>query len=267
MIVMEGFSMLKRLTYGGLILMLAVCISSAHVFAETDKDLEKGAGLAAKFIISCRVVIAQHQELFNNKKIGDKGFTGEVYAAKVKKHFKDATGVDVSEEDASSTDLTKKILGSLLVSSKTVIEESQQVLNQKGRGFKKVIPAIVGRRTGYKYNEAMGNGYNIKQTSLKFRNPANHPDAYEKKVLAEFEAKGYPEGKGKGEVVTNNDGSQTYRYMLPLYIKPACLKCHGDPKGERDISKKTKEGYKEGEIRGAISLKIPYLSEKVAKSD
>ena len=110
--------MLKKLTYSGLILLLAACISSAHVFAEVDKDLEKRADLAAKFIVSCRAIIAQNQNLFNNPDIGDKGFTGEVYATKVKKHFKDATGVDVSEEDASSTDPTKKILGVLLVSCK-----------------------------------------------------------------------------------------------------------------------------------------------------
>ena len=250
-----------------MILLLAACISSTHVFAEVDKNLEKRAKLAAEFIISCRVVIAQQQDLFNNPDIGDKGFTGEVYAAKIKKHFKDATGVEVSEEDASSTDPTKKILGVLLVSAEAVITESQKILNQKGRGFKKIIPAIVGRRTGYKYNKAMGGGYNLKQTSLKFRNPANHPDAFEKKILEEFKAEGYPKGKGKGEIITNSDGSQTYRYMLPLYIKPACLKCHGGPKGERDIARKIKEGYKEGEIRGAISLKIPYSSGKVTETE
>ena len=130
-----------------------------------------------------------------------------------------------------------------------------------------MIPAIVGRRTGYQYNKAMGEGYSLKQTSLKFRNPANHPDAFEKEILKEFEANGYPKGKGKGEIVTNNDGSKTYRYMLPLYIKSACLQCHGDPKGERDIAKKIKEGYKEGEIRGAISMKFPYPSEKPVKTE
>ncbi|MHC4270523.1 MAG: Tll0287-like domain-containing protein [Planctomycetota bacterium] len=259
--------MLRRLIRSGLVLLLVAGMSSAHVFAESDKDLEKRADLAAKFLVSCRAIIAQNQGLFNNPEIGDKGFTSDVYASKVKKHFKDATGVDVSEDDASSADHTKKILGVLLVSSKTVIDESQKVLNQKGRGFKKVIPAIVGRRTGYKYNKTMGKGYNLKQTSLKFRNPANHPDAFEKNILEEFEAKGYPKGKGKGEIVDNNDGSQTYRYMLPLYINSACLQCHGDPMGERDIARKIKEGYKEGEIRGAISLKIPYSSEKVTKSE
>ena len=65
--------MLIKLINSGLILLLAACISSTHVFAQVDK-----------------------------------GFTGEVYAAKIKKHFKDATGVEVSEDDASSTDPTKK---------------------------------------------------------------------------------------------------------------------------------------------------------------
>ncbi len=259
--------MLRKIACSGLILLLATCISPAHVFADDNKNFEKQADLAAKLIVSVRAIIAQHQELFNNKNVGDKGFTGEVFATKLKKHFKDATGLDISEEDAASTDPTKKVLGVLLVSSKAVVEESQQILNRKGVGFKRIIPAIVGRRTCYKYSSAMGKGYNLKQTSLKFRNPINHPDAYEKKVLEEFETNGYPKGKGKGEIVTNNDESQTYRYMLPLYITSACLKCHGDPKGERDITKKIKEGYKKGEIRGAISLKIPIPSEIVAQSD
>jgi general secretion pathway protein A len=45
--------------------------------------------------------------------------------------------------------------------------------------------------------------------------------------------------------------------MLPLYYEPACLHCHGGPKGERDISGYTKEGGKEGELAGAISVKLP----------
>lgn len=252
--------MLRKLVIKVFILWFVIFISSAHLCADGEKDLEKQAELAAKLLVSCRAIIAQNQDLFNDPEKGDKGFTGDLYISKVKKHFKEATGVDVSEDDATSTDPTKKILGILLISSKTVIDESQNVLNMKGRGFKKLIPAIVGRRTGYKYNKAMGAGYNLKQTSLHFRNPANHPDSYEREVLKEFENNGYPKGKGRGEIVTNEDGSKTYRYMLPLYITSSCLKCHGGPKGERDISHKIKEGYKEGEIRGAISLKFPYPS-------
>ena len=52
-------------------------------------------------------------------------------------------------------------------------------------------------------------------------------------------------------------GKKHMRFMQPIYIKKACLKCHGVPKGEMDISGRVKEGYKLGEIRGAISVKMP----------
>lgn len=252
--------MLRRIMFFGLILVFAVGMSTARVFAVSEKDLEKQAENVAKLLVSCRAIIAENQGLFNNPEIGDKGFTGDVYVAKVIEHFKKATGVEISEADASSSDPVKKAPGTLLVSTKSVIDESQTVLNTKDKGFKNVIPAIVGRRTGYKYNEAMGSDYYLKQTSLKYRNPANAPDAFEAKILKEFEAEDYPKGQGKGKVVDGSDGSKKYRYMLPLYIGAACLKCHGDPKGEKDIAGRIKEGYKEGEVRGAISVMIPYPS-------
>jgi len=258
--------MFKRIMFFGLILVFTVGISTVQVFAVNEEDLENEASNVAKLLISCRAVIAKNQGLFNNPEVGDKGFTGEVYASKVIEHFKNATGVVISETDATSSDPVKKALGTLLVSTKKVIDESQKVLNTKGKGFKKVIPAIVGRRTGYKYTKAMGGDYYLKQTSMKYRNPANHPDAFEAKILKEFESDGYPKGQGKGTFVTKADGSKIYRYMQPLYIKPVCLKCHGDPKGSKDIAGRIKEGYKEGDVRGAVSVMIPYPSENVAQA-
>jgi hypothetical protein len=45
--------------------------------------------------------------------------------------------------------------------------------------------------------------------------------------------------------------------MAPLYIEKSCLPCHGEPAGEMDIAGRLKEGYKEGELRGAISVIVP----------
>jgi hypothetical protein len=54
--------------------------------------------------------------------------------------------------------------------------------------------------------------------------------------------------------------------MKPLAIKPVCLTCHG---GEKDIPDTVKSelekvypfdqatGYKQGELRGAVSIKQP----------
>jgi hypothetical protein len=43
--------------------------------------------------------------LINDSEIGDKGFTGDVYISKVKGHYKNAMGIEISESDISSSDL------------------------------------------------------------------------------------------------------------------------------------------------------------------
>ncbi len=140
----------------GLFLVFTVLMTDVRVFAVDEKKLEKQSDLIAKLLISCRAIIAQNQDLFNDPEKGDKGFTGDVYISKAREHFKNATGIEVSESDVSSTDPVKKALGSLLVSTKRILDESQKVINIRGLGFKNVIPAVVGRRTSYIYNKTMG---------------------------------------------------------------------------------------------------------------
>ncbi len=253
--------MLRKIVVVGLLLVFTHFMTCVQIFAVDEKELEKQSNLIAMLLVSCRAVIAQNQDLINDPEIGDKGFTSDVYISKVKEHFKNSAGIEISEGDASSSDPVAKSLGTLLISTKEVINELQRTINKKGKEYKNVIPAIVGRRTSYKYSKAMGAGYYLKQTSMKYRNPANHPDTFETVVLKEFEKPGYQKGKGIGRVVPYSNRVEVYRYLLPVYIKTPCLKCHGGPKGRRDIAEKIKEGYKEGELRGAISVMIPYPSE------
>jgi hypothetical protein len=254
----KGRKMLKKLMFIGLFLVVTFLITGVQVFAVDEKELERQSDLIAKLLVCCRAVIAQNQDLFNDPEKGDKGFTGDVFISKVKEHYMNTTGIEVSESDASSADPLKKALGALLVSTKNIMDESQNVLNIKGLGFKNVIPAIVGRRAGYKYKKAMGAGYYLKQTSMEYRNPVNMPDAFESNIFKRFEEPGYPKDKGIGESITYSDGFKIYRYMLPIYMEPACLQCHGEPKSEKDITGRIKEGYKLGELRGAISVMVPY---------
>lgn len=111
-------------------------------------------------------------------------------------------------------------------------------------------------------------GWDVSRTSLKPRNAANSPDAWERAVLEEFESR-----KAAGEelkvmeyyeVVTMND-KQVFRYMkaIPTAKKP-CLVCHGSnlkPKVAAIIDKyypnDQARGYKAGDIRGAFSIIQP----------
>lgn len=106
--------MLRKFVYNGFVLLFVACMSIAPLYAEDEKELEKRAELVSKLLVSCRAIIAEHQDLFNDPEKGDKGFTGDLYVSQLKKHFKDATGVEVSEDDANSADQTEKIWGHYL---------------------------------------------------------------------------------------------------------------------------------------------------------
>jgi len=76
-------------------------------------------------------------------------------------------------------------------------------------------------------------------TSLKPINPQNSPDPWETKALNALE-------RGEKEISSVEKIGQKYymRLMRPLIIEGECLKCH------------SKEGYKEGDIRGGIGVAI-----------
>ena len=80
-------------------------------------------------------------------------------------------------------------------------------------------------------------------TSLQPVNPKNKPDAWETRALHAFAA-GQPEYTSEETI----DGEQYLRFMRPLIIEPACIKCHV----ERD--------RKVGEIRGGFSVAVPMAS-------
>ncbi|HJW85672.1 MAG TPA: DUF3365 domain-containing protein [Candidatus Brocadiaceae bacterium] len=121
------------------------------------------------------------------------------------------------------------------------------------------IPARAGYGIGKKFSQKTG--YLLKQTSLKLRNPDNAPDAFEQRILKKFE-----DEKGLKEYWEINavNKEKYFRYMLPLVVKEACLKCHeSSEKVPAFISERYKSdtavGYHLGDVRGAISLKVPYI--------
>ena len=85
--------------------------------------------------------------------------------------------------------------------------------------------------------------FKFRITSLNPLNPANKPDSFEQTALTAFNLgqKEYYSFVKEGEKVS-------FRYMAPLITMKPCLKCHAQ------------QGYKEGDIRGGISVSIPATS-------
>jgi len=95
-------------------------------------------------------------------------------------------------------------------------------------------------------------------TSDEVRQPANQPDAFEREAIASFK-----EDK-KLKFIDGYTGN-TYRYARPIFVKKSCLKCHGQPEDapQAVIEKYGSErafGYKVGDVRGIVSVKLPALN-------
>ena len=107
-------------------------------------------------------------------------------------------------------------------------------------------------------------GMKVARTSLKFRNEANQPDAWEKAVLEQFEqrkAKGEPVKTMEFSEVTDVDGKKAFRYMKAIPTGDVCLKCHGGNIAEPVVSKLNSlylndkaRGFNKGDIRGAFTV-------------
>lgn len=113
------------------------------------------------------------------------------------------------------------------------------------------------------------NGWNVGRKSLKTRNAAlGMPDAWEQKVLADFEKrmeKENPANMEFAEIVSEPQG-KFFRYMKAIPVQDVCLKCHG---GDDAVAPGVKDalkadyphdkatGYTLGQIRGGFSIKRP----------
>jgi len=110
-----------------------------------------------------------------------------------------------------------------------------------GLKLTRINPSYMTRQmAGMMAKEVGGTRFHL--TSLKPIRPENKADAWEEKWLRSFE-----QGpKEQGEFFEDGN-TRWFRYMAPLFVDPECLKCHAQ------------QGYKEGDIRGGLSVSLPYL--------
>ncbi len=206
------------------------------------------ADLLVKMIQAGRTIMAKHQVEINNPDLVDKGFTPEVFEKEITQKYLELAKYDLSQPPKTPQD---KLVHALLQAAKEVVSDHQPAINRLGISYKNFIPAVWARKTGEKFERATG--VRLKLTSANYRYQGNKPDDFEAEVLKLFEDKDYPKGKGYSRTMMQ-DGKPVLRVVVPEYAGKACLSCHGEPKGQRDISGNGKEGWVEGSLAGAISL-------------
>jgi len=117
--------------------------------------------------------------------------------------------------------------------------ENPDITDTSGNVYTLKNPATMTREVS-SYAELVQR-FSFHITSLRLKNPNNKPDEWENQALISFE-----KGKGEATEVIEKGSQYFYRFMRPLFVEESCLNCHGA------------QGYKVGEVRGGISVTLPY---------
>lgn len=124
-----------------------------------------------------------------------------------------------------------------------------EITDVDGRTYTLKNPALMTRELSEIVRQETDIRFHL--TSLKLINPDNRPSEFEKLALNRFEA-----GASEWHEIADTERGRIFRYMAPLKVEKACLKCHGF------------QGYREGDIRGGISVELPMDSaDSVAEHD
>lgn len=230
---------------------MATISSSWCTTARAASEAEAVAEHLIELVNIGRVVVLEHQDTINDAAKADKGFTADFVADQVMERFKKKTKIDLRVPNVVPQ---ANFYLALVEAEREVVDEAQPVINRQGVGFKGFLHAVFTRRVGEHYYKKTG--VRMKLTGINYRNPNNKPDYFEEEVLRMFSDPRHPKGQS---YVRNTmfDGRPVLRMVDPEYAAASCLSCHGMPKGERDITGIKKEGWKEGDLAGAISLVLP----------
>ena len=146
----------------------------------------------------------------------------------------------------------KNSVASLTERSRAVALAAQAVQKEMARKFEsgdgsladEAVPVITAMNVAAAVAEDSGSILYI--PAFKPRNPENEPADYELAALKRLRDENLDE-----LVVTDRF---RIRYYRPIRITAECLACHGEPEGTVDPSGGTREGWKQGEVRGAYMV-------------
>jgi Protein of unknown function (DUF3365) len=237
------------------VLAFAVFADPPSPSAAGDENARIGQSLAV-MLSSVRTVISKNQDLINDQNIGDKGLNAAKVVAEASAVYQATSGVAPSAIDPNSRQ--GKLMRMQLDAVAEVIEAHQQTINRQGVGFKGFIPAVVARLVNEAFERRAGSIAAMKVTAPPelVRNPKVVPDAWEREIIStQLMSPTWPKGQSYAANVEKG-GVKAERILIPEYYGRSCLTCHGSPRGEIDITGFPKEGAKEGDLGGIISITL-----------
>ena len=227
--------------------------TSLLVATPANEDAATAQNLAA-MLRAGWTVISKEQDRINDPELGDKKLSGPVVLEQARKNFQAATGVDPDTIDPTSQ--SGRLLRNQMDAIVEVMDANQTTINAKGTGFKGFIPALFARLVNEAFVRRANGEAEIKLTAPadRVRNRKARPDAWEDDIIeTKLLSPNWPRGQPYSATVEFK-GRSAFRVMVPEYYDSSCLTCHGSPKGELDVTGYPKEGAKENELGGIISI-------------
>ncbi|MDM8545067.1 PAS domain S-box protein [Candidatus Venteria ishoeyi] len=128
-------------------------------------------------------------------------------------------------------------------------------LNDKTLGF---LPAHALTRISIDFPNWSESGMSFNNVSDRPRNLTQSADELELEAMDWFRAN--PDAHERLISFRNKQGRFSYHYSTPIYVERYCLKCHGNEQDAPSTIAKhynTAFNYKEGDLRGLLSIKLP----------
>lgn len=226
-----------------------------YAWAQDEEDLKTAMSLA-NLLRSARTVISANQDLINDATIDDKGLSGQAVLGKAVENYRDLTGGDPRDVEPASRQ--GRLLAAQMRAVVEVMDENQATINSPHIGFKGFVPAVFARLVNERFKRKVGDEAEVKVTAPPelIRNRKARPDQWESEIIQnKLMSPQWP----KGDVLwmaAQNNGREAFRLLVPEYYGAGCLACHGEPKGEIDITGYPKEGGKLGDLGGTISVTL-----------
>jgi cytochrome c553 len=240
---------------GTVILAIVQVPAFGQIAAPAGQEDEISKSLAA-MLRAGRAVISANQTRINDSNIGDKGLDGKKVLADAVRIYQETTKVDPSSIDPKSRH--GKLIRLQMETIIEVVDSHQQTINRQGVGFKGFIPAVFARLVNESFNRKAGGDAEMKVTAPAFlvRNKRAAADLWENEIIKDkLSSAGWPKGQWYAAIASTN-GRSAYRSAVPEYYAASCLSCHGNPKGEIDVTGYPKEGASEGDLGGVISITL-----------
>lgn len=158
------------------------------------------------------------------------------------------------------------IAGSGVVWVDNLLPGAPDFLGQSGCGsrtFYSKNPALATRELSQIVAQS-GLSATFRVTSDNYRNPKNSPDSFEAAAIHSFKMDLARPEHLRSTFFEEFQGSW-YRYSIPIVVSRPCLRCHSTPQeAPKEVLEKYGTargfGYKEGDIRGVITVDLPTIS-------